>query len=105
MRDTHGADDEAQDDRTKTAHAKFGYRVKRNQNPSNRFTIGVTRLTLYWRAVRRMASACVGYGWITVDNVDNPSLATIARVTSLIISPACRATIVAPRISSVPRLV
>jgi hypothetical protein len=47
-------------------------------------------------------SACVGYGWIVAASVPRPAPAFIASVISEIISPACRATSVAPTIVSLP---
>jgi hypothetical protein len=41
-------------------------------------TSGVSRVRLYASAVLRIASACVGYGWITLAILPRPILLTIA---------------------------
>ena len=60
--------------------------------------VGVKRVLLYASAHFLIASACVGYGCTTHASLPSPTLPTIAVVISDIISPAWRATIVAPRI-------
>jgi len=52
-------------------------------------------------AANLIAAAWVGYGWITRASRRSPMPDVIAKVISLIISPAWCATIVAPRMRSV----
>ena len=55
-----------------------------------------------WFAALRSASAWVGYGWMAPPMVPRPAPACMATLTSLIRLPASAATIVAPRMRSVP---
>src|SRR5262249_22063937 len=65
-------------------------------------TRGVRRVRFHASAAFLMASAWVGYGWMTFAIAPSPILPAIATDTSEIMSPACDATIVAPRIWSLP---
>ena len=65
----------------------------------------ILRVPAYCRAIRWNTSACVGYQWTVSANTASGTLCVIARVSSLIISPACAATSVASIISPVPRRV
>ena len=62
----------------------------------------MNRALRIWFAALRSASACVGYGWMVSPMVPRPAPARIATLTPVIRLPASAATIVAPRIRSVP---
>src|SRR6185436_1611591 len=98
-RDDAGRDQQQEDDRTDPAPL---HRVHLSQAAKSRLTLGVSRVRLNMSPSWRMASAWVGYGWMTEARRPSPMPADKARVSSLIISPACRATMVAPTILSPP---
>src|SRR5262249_24940052 len=72
-------------------------RRTRSHHAKSRFTRGVRRVRFQASAAFLMASAWVGYGWMTFAIVPKPALPAIATDTSEMISPACAATSVAPR--------
>src|SRR5262249_43586528 len=96
----HAREHERQDDH---GPRPASHRVHLSQAAKSLRTVGVSRVRLNMSPVCRIASAWVGYGWMTEASRPSPIPALMARVSSLIISPACRATTVAPTIVSVPR--
>src|SRR6516225_2525112 len=66
------------------------------------FARGVRRVLLYLSPALRANSANVGYAWIVDAILPSPIFAFIASTNSCNKSPACGATIVAPRILSEP---
>ncbi|QDU39289.1 hypothetical protein Mal4_36280 [Maioricimonas rarisocia] len=70
-----------------TPHAS-PHRVTDSHQPNSFLTSGVSRVRLYRSPVFRIASACVGYGWIVEPTCLSPRPCVIAIVSSPIMSPA-----------------
>src|SRR4029453_929186 len=79
------------------------HRVHLSHAAKSRLTLGVSRVRLYMSPVCRMASAWVGYGWMTEASRPSPSPPVMARVGCIILPPGGGATVGAPQIRSVPR--